>query len=315
MYGITETTVHVTYRPLSLDMLEASEHSPIGVPIPDLTIRLLDDAGQPVARGEIGEIHVGGAGVAAGYLHDADLTASRFLRLDAGDARLERIYRTGDLGVTYDGLEHFFVGRADTQIKLHGYRIDPREIEAVADAQPGLSSSVVLRVSHSDGDAHLVLFSLCDRGATPAQRDAARKAVMTRIRESLPAYMCPAQCVLLEEHPRNHNGKVDHDSLRAVYHAQDPALRLDAIDGYSEKVRAIWEQVLRMPVVSSDMDFFEGGGTSLDLIRIMEETKNQLSVEVDLGAFADGLSLDLYVEQVGKQLASGSRSIAERGLR
>jgi Syringomycin synthetase protein SyrB1 len=257
---------------------------------------------------------VGGAGVAAGYLHDADLTASRFLRLDAGDARLERIYRTGDLGVTYDGLEYFFVGRADAQIKLHGYRIDPREIEAVADAQPGISSSVVLRVSHSDGDARLVLFSLCDREATPAQRDAAREAVMTRIRESLPAYMCPAQCVLLEEHPRNHNGKVDHDSLRAVYHAQHPSPRLDAIDGYSEKVRAIWEQVLRTPVVSSDMDFFEGGGTSLDLIRIMAETKNQLSVDVDLGAFADGLSFDLYVEQVGKQLASGSRSTAERGL-
>ncbi|GAA3096550.1 non-ribosomal peptide synthetase [Streptosporangium carneum] len=304
MYGITETTVHVTYRPLTPDILEASEHSPIGVPIPDLTIRLLDDAGQPVAHGEIGEIHVGGAGVAAGYLHDADLTASRFPHLDAGDARPERIYRTGDLGVTYDGLEHFFVGRADTQIKLHGYRIDPREIEAVADAQPGLSGSVVLKVSRSDGDAHLVLFSLCGRGTTPAQRDAAREAVMTRIRESLPAYMCPVQCILLEEHPRNHNGKVDHDSLRAVYHAQDPSLRLDTIDGYSEKVRAIWEQVLRKPVVSSDMDFFEGGGTSLDLIRIMAETKNQFSVEVDLGVFAEGLSLDLYVEQVGKQLAS-----------
>jgi polyketide synthase PksJ len=222
--------------------------------------------------------------------------------LDAGGTRLERTYRTGDLGVTYDGLEHFFAGRADTQIKLHGYRIDPREIEAVADAQPGLSSSVVLKVPRSDGDARLVLFSLCDRGATPAQRDAAREGVLTRIRESLPGYMCPAECVLLDEHPRNHNGKVDRDSLRAAYHAQDPSPRPDAVDGYPEKVRAIWEQVLRTPVVSPDMDFFEGGGTSLDLIRIIEETKNQLCVEVDLGAFADGLSLDLYVEQVGKQL-------------
>jgi amino acid adenylation domain-containing protein len=315
MYGITETTVHVTYRLLSPDLLEASEYSPVGVPIPDLTIWLLDEAGQPVAHGEIGEIYVGGAGVAAGYLHDADLTAARFLYLDAGDARLERVYRTGDLGVTYDGLEYFFVGRADAQIKLHGYRIDPREIEAVAAVQPGLSGSVVLKVSDSDGGARLVLFSLCDRGTTKAQRDAAREAVLTRIRESLPAYMCPAQCVLLEEYPRNHNGKVDHDSLRAVYREQDRSPQWDATDGYRGKVQAIWEQVLRTPVVSPDMDFFEGGGTSLDLIRIMEETKDQLAVEVDLGAFADGLSLDLYMEQVGKQLASGIRSAAEHGVR
>jgi syringomycin synthetase protein SyrB1 len=301
MYGITETTVHVTYRQLSLDVLKASEHSPIGVPIPDLTIRLLDDAGRPVAPGEVGEIHVGGAGVATGYLHDADLTAARFL--DAGGTR---VYRTGDLGVTYDGVEHFFVGRADAQIKLNGYRIDPREIEAVADAQPGLANSVVLKVPHADGDARLVLFSLCDRDATPAQRDAAREAVTTRIRESLPAYMCPAQSILLEEHPRNHNGKVDLEALRAVYRAQDPSLRQDAFDGYTDKVRAIWEQVLSRPVGSTKTDFFEDGGTSLDLVRIMQETKNQLAVEVDLGAFADGLSLDRYVEEVCDQLAAKS---------
>ncbi|TDB90678.1 amino acid adenylation domain-containing protein [Actinomadura sp. KC216] len=325
MYGLTETTVHVTYRPLTLDVLGASEHSPIGVPIPDLTIRLLDGAGQPTPRGEIGEIHVGGAGVATGYLNDADLTASRFLGRDAGDGSQERIYRTGDLGVTYDGVEYFFAGRADDQIKLHGYRIDPREIEAVADAQPGLSGSVALRVSPSSGDARLVLFCLHERGAAPAERDAAREAVLARIRESLPPYMCPAECVLLEEHPRNHNGKVDRDSLRELYLAQEPSARPDARPdagpdarpdpngGYPEKVRAVWEQVLKRPVGSPDADFFEDGGTSLDLIRIMTETKRQLSVDVDPAAFADGLSFDLYVEHVGKQLASGSRTAAERG--
>jgi acyl carrier protein len=98
-----------------------------------------------------------------------------------------------------------------------------------------------------------------------------------------------------------------------LYHAQDPSLRLDATDDYSDRVRAIWEQVLRRPVISSDKDFFESGGTSLDLIRIIQETKNQLSVEIDLGAFADSLSFDRYVEQVGKQLASPSRSTAEHG--
>ncbi|OQD56945.1 hypothetical protein BM536_006170 [Streptomyces phaeoluteigriseus] len=300
MYGITETTVHVTYRPLTLDILGASEHSPIGVPIPDLTIRLLDDSGQPVPNGEVGEIHVSGPGVAAGYLHDAELTAARFVRSDSG----ETTYRTGDLGVTYDGTEHFFVGRADTQIKLHGYRIDPREVEAVADGHPEISGSVVLKVSPADGEPHLVLFSLSRNGSTPELRE----AVLTRIRESLPAYACPAQCVLLAEHPRNHNGKVDHDALRAAYLAPDPSPRPDAVDDHAGQVRAIWEQVLGRRVASSSTDFFEGGGTSLDLIRIMQETKKQLSVEVDLGAFADGLSLDVYVDHVGEQFASKNRS-------
>jgi hypothetical protein len=170
----------------------------------------------------------------------------------------------------------------------------------------------VLRVSRSDGDAHLVLFSLYDREATQAQRDAARETVLTSIRETLPAYMCPARAVLLEEYPRNHNGKIDHDSLRAMHHAHDPAPTLHAADGHAETVRAIWEQVLGQPVVAPDKDFFDGGGTSLDLIRIMQETKNQLAVEVDLGTFADGLSFDRYVDHVGDQLASRGRTTAER---
>ncbi|MEU5259198.1 non-ribosomal peptide synthetase [Amycolatopsis sp. NPDC021455] len=300
MYGITETTVHVTYRPLTADLLAASEHSPIGVPIPDLTLRLLDEGGRPVPHGEVGEIHVGGPGVAAGYLHDPELTAARFTRSDSGEVT----YRTGDLGVTSDGIEYFYVGRADTQIKLHGYRIDPREAEAIADAEPDLSGSVVLKVSPPGGEPHLVLFSLCRNGSTPERR----LAVLARIREFLPAYACPAQCVLLAEHPRNHHGKVDHDALREIYLAQQRSPRPEPADGHAETVRAIWEQVLGRPVTSSRTDFFEGGGTSLDLIRIMQETQKQLSVEVDLGAFADGLTLDVYVDHVGAQCAARNRS-------
>lgn len=300
MYGITETTVHVTHKVLTPQALAASEHSPIGVPIPDLTLRLLDESGQQVAPGEIGEIHVSGPGVAAGYLHEAELTDTRFTRSDTGEAT----YRTGDLGITYDGTEHFYVGRADHQIKLHGYRIDPSEAEAAADAHPDLSGSVVLKVSPADAEAHLVLFALCRHEPTPELREAA----LALIRESLPAYACPAQCVLLAEHPRNHNGKVDHDALRAAYLAREEARRPQAGDDHAAKVRAIWEQVLGRPVVSSHTDFFESGGTSLDLIRIMQETKKQLSVEVDLGAFADGLSFDLYVDHVGEQFVSRNGS-------
>ncbi|NBH04610.1 non-ribosomal peptide synthetase [Amycolatopsis sp. SID8362] len=300
MYGITETTVHVTYRPLTAELLAASEHSPIGVPIPDLTVHLRDESGRPVPHGEVGEIHVSGPGVAAGYLHDAELTAARFTRSDSGEVT----YRTGDLGVTADGVEYFYVGRADTQIKLHGYRIDPREAETIADAEPDLSGSVVLKVSPPSSEPHLVLFSLCRNGATPERR----QRVLARIRESLPAYACPAQCVLLAEHPRNHHGKVDHDALREIYLAQPRSPRPDLADGHAETVRAIWEQVLGRPVTSSRTDFFEGGGTSLDLIRIMQETQKQLSVEVDLGAFADGLSLDVYVDHVGAQCAARNRS-------
>ncbi|MEU9336642.1 non-ribosomal peptide synthetase [Streptomyces sp. NPDC048290] len=301
MYGITETTVHVTYRPLTPDLLTVSPYSPIGRPIPDLTLCLLDDQGRPVAPGETGEIHVSGPGVAAGYLHDPELTDARFSRAATG----ERTYRTGDLGVTYDGTEYYFAGRADRQIKLHGYRIDPREIEAAADAHPDLSGSVVLKVTPADGEAHLVLFALSPHTSTPERRAAA----LALVRASLPAYACPAQCVLLTEHPRNHHGKADHEALRAAYLAEERAPRPEpGDDDPVARVRAIWEQVLGRPVTASRTDFFEDGGTSLDLIRIMQETRKQLSVEVDLGAFADGLSFDLYADHVGERFATRNGS-------
>ncbi|MCO7533137.1 AMP-binding protein, partial [Pseudomonas sp. 2] len=129
MYGITETTVHVTYRPVSLEDLAGDAASPIGEPIPDLSWYLLDADLNPVPKGAIGELYVGQAGLARGYLKRADLTATRFVP-DPFSARGERLYRTGDLArYRQDGIVEY-VGRIDHQVKIRGFRIELGEIEA-----------------------------------------------------------------------------------------------------------------------------------------------------------------------------------------
>jgi amino acid adenylation domain-containing protein/FkbM family methyltransferase len=152
MYGITETTVHVSFRPLAAADLERSYSSPIGIPIPDLTVRILDARGRPVPVGVPGEMFVGGAGPGRGYLAHPDLTAERFVP-DPGGARL---YRTGDRARYLPGGEIEYLGRVDDQVKIRGFRIEPGEIEAVLAGHPGVSGSAVFVRDYGVDDRRLV---------------------------------------------------------------------------------------------------------------------------------------------------------------
>ncbi|WP_282362724.1 AMP-binding protein, partial [Pseudomonas sp. PS01300] len=150
MYGITETTVHVTYRPVSLKDLAGDAASPIGEPIPDLSWYLLDADLNPVPKGAIGELYVGQAGLARGYLKRADLTATRFVP-DPFSARGERLYRTGDLArYRQDGIVEY-VGRIDHQVKIRGFRIELGEIEARLAQQAAVREALVLAVDGPSG--------------------------------------------------------------------------------------------------------------------------------------------------------------------
>jgi len=144
MYGITETTVHVTYCPITQSELDSGRNSPIGRPIPDLTIRILDQLQQPVPIGIVGEMQVGGAAVSRGYLNRPDLTAQRFIEETDAVGQKIRFYRTGDLGRWRpDGTIEYF-GRNDSQVKLHGYRIELGEIEATLESHPGVKNAVAV---------------------------------------------------------------------------------------------------------------------------------------------------------------------------
>ena len=215
MYGITETTVHVTYRPISSEDLRAAAGSVIGVPIPDLRVLVLDAYGSPVPIGVAGEMYVGGGGVARGYLNRAELTRGRFVADPFGDGD-SRLYRTGDLARRLENGELEYLGRIDDQVKIRGYRIELGEIEAVLAGHPTVRHAVVLAREDAGFDKRLVAYTVAAE-----EPGALIDELRTHLRTKLPEYMVPAHYVLLDKLPLTPNGKTDRKALPAPDYGQE----------------------------------------------------------------------------------------------
>ncbi|CAL9523271.1 D-alanine--D-alanyl carrier protein ligase [Actinosynnema sp. ALI-1.44] len=258
MYGITETTVHVTYT-----VADGS----IGVPMPDLRVYVLDEDLEPVPPGVVGEMYVAGPGLARGYLDRPGLTASRFVANPFG-APGERMYRSGDLGVWRDGTLHC-LGRADHQVKIRGFRVELGEIEAVLAAHPAVAQVVVLAV-----DERLVAYYVPDGHVeVTALREHASAA--------LPDYMVPAAYVALDRLPLNANGKLDRAALPAP--ERDAVTSTEYVAPRTETERAIaeiWAEVLDVDRVGVEDSFFALGGDSIRSLRITSRTKAAFDVDL-----------------------------------
>ncbi|EPJ4688922.1 TPA: amino acid adenylation domain-containing protein [Serratia marcescens] len=265
MYGITETTVHVTYRPLSAQDT-AITTSPIGSRIPDLRMYLLGADGEPVPMGAIGELYVGGEGVARGYLNRPELTAERFLDDPFNRAPGARMYRTGDLARYLPGGDIEYLGRNDQQVKIRGFRIECGEVEAQLSTDPRVRSVAVDAIDDGDGGKRLVAW------VVPAQ-EAERATLATGLRQHLqarlPDYMVPVAYVWLEALPLTGNGKLDKRAL--------PVPQVDAYvreayappQGEAENLlAAIWRELLGVERVGRYDHFFELGGHSLMAVRL-----------------------------------------------
>lgn len=280
MYGITETTVHVTYRPISSADLESVTGSVIGKPIPDLKIYLLDKNKALVPIGVSGEIYVGGAGVAKGYLGREELTTERFVSDPFVNDPKAKLYRSGDLARWLPDGDLEFLGRMDDQVKIRGYRIELGEIESVLGQHPSVREVVVLAREDSAGDKRLVAYCVADEGPALNVDDAKRF-----LRTKLPEYMIPAAWVTLPSLPRLPNGKVDRAWLPALTPAQPErpeALRAAATP--MEKLLAqVWAEVLKPATTFGIHDnFFELGGHSLLATRVMARLSNILNIEIPL---------------------------------
>lgn len=203
MYGITETTVHVT-RHLITEAEVSRGAGAIGVPIPDLRVELLDDQGTPVPQGAVGEIFVGGAGVAAGYLNRPDLTAARFIEVGG-----QRMYRTGDLGRWRSDGELEFCGRRDDQLKIRGFRIEPGEVEAALATHPLVRQAAVVARQDTHGRAFLAAYLTC---ADPKPGTA---ELVSHLRRAVPAHLIPRTFRVLRALPLTPNGKIDRHRLSA----------------------------------------------------------------------------------------------------
>ena len=267
MYGITETTVHVTARQLTATDA-AGQVSPIGVPIPDLTIRVLDRWGSPVPVGVPGELHIGGPGVARGYLGRPGLTAERFVPDALATTPGARLYRSGDLArYTVDGqLE--YLGRHDDQVKIRGFRIELGEVEAALARYPGVRAAAVLAGRKSSGPATLVAYLAAD----PAPATDEVREFLGRV---LPDYMVPAVVVVLDELPMTPNGKIDRKALPEPDTAR-PRLagQYTAPSGVVPELLAdVWARVLDVDKVGVHDSFFDLGGDSIRALQVLSLVK------------------------------------------
>lgn len=271
MYGITETTVHVTYRPLTT--ADATERaSVIGRAIPDLDLYVLDSALQPCPVGVPGELHVGGAGLARGYLRRPELTAERFFANPHKPGG--RLYKTGDLAQYRADGDIEYLGRLDHQVKIRGHRVELGEIEARIREFPGVHDAVVLLHEHPTGDQQLLGYAVARELDTAALRE----FLQTR----LPVYMLPAGIVRLDQLPLTSNGKLDHATLplTAAARGAERAGYVAPQTPLERQLAAIWQNVLDLDAAGLDDNFFDLGGTSLLMLRVHSQIRPTLGRDI-----------------------------------
>lgn len=274
LYGPAEATTACTAY--HVDRIESGQRSvPIGRPLSDCTVHLLDGNGDPVADGGTGEIHIGGRGVAIGYLGQPVLTAERFLP-DPFGVPGSRMYRTGDLARRRDDGVLEFVGRLDDQVKVRGYRVEPREVERSITAHAAVREAAVVTLGDGD-DRHLV--AVIAIGSDIALGDLRQHT--TRV---LPDYMVPSAFVVVPAIPSTSHGKRDIGAIRAL--AREHVQRrtgLQPPEGELEEYLAqLWEGLLTVESVGRDDDFFALGGNSLLAFRMQRRIRRDLDVRVDV---------------------------------
>jgi amino acid adenylation domain-containing protein len=275
MYGITETCVHVTYRPIGLADLESGLGSVIGVPLPDLRVYVLDPHNQPVPPGVPGEMYVGGAGVTPrGYLGRPELTVERFV--DDPFVPEGRLYRTGDLARRSADGELEYLGRIDHQVKIRGFRIELGEIESVLGQHEAVNECVVLAREDTPGDRRLVAY-LATAGEPTALREELRNAARAR----LPDYMVPAAFVFLDNLPLTPNGKVDRKALPAPVIASSREV-VPPSTPTEQKVAGVWRETLGAVQIGIHDNFFDLGGHSIQAAQIMTRLRNAFELDLPL---------------------------------
>ena len=309
MYGITETTVHVTYRPLSLADLQQDGVSPIGTVIPDLSWYLLDSDFNLVAPGCHGELHVGQAGLARGYHQRASLTALRFVP-DPFDTSAQgggRLYRTGDLArYRGDGVIEY-VGRIDHQVKIRGFRIELGEIEARLQAHAAVREAVVLDIDGATGK-QLVAYLLT---STPAAAEL-RTELREHLKATLPDYMVPAHLLCLDAWPLTANGKLDRRALPTPDASQLQQAYVAPQSELEQQIATIWAGVLKLDQVGLTDNFFELGGDSIISIQVVSRARQAgihfTPKELFQHQTVQGLATVARRGELGQQIDQGAMS-------
>jgi amino acid adenylation domain-containing protein len=297
MYGITETTVHVTYRPIRFEDLENNSGSNIGTPIPDLQVYVVDPQGQRVATGETGEMLVGGLGVARGYLNRTELTQERFIPNPFDPEKSPRLYRSGDLARFRENGDLEYLGRIDHQVKIRGFRIELSEIESMLARHPAVKECAVLARSDNGSEPRLVAYLVTGPDA-PGVED-----LRSHLAQKLPEYMVPAAFVFLAGFPLTVNGKLDREALPAPG-SERPHLATEYVAPQSdlEKMLAgLWKTALRQDQVSVNDNFFDLGADSLMLTTVHRRLQTELKREIPITELFQFPTIRSLAERLGQK--------------
>ncbi|HEX8274724.1 MAG TPA: amino acid adenylation domain-containing protein, partial [Longimicrobiaceae bacterium] len=290
-YGPSECTVFATCWVLPSDFAGATV--PIGRPVGDRRVHLLDAAGEPVPVGVPGELYVGGPAVGRGYRNRPELTAAKFVPDPFSAEPGARLYRTGDLARWRADGTLEFVGRADFQVKIRGFRVEPGEVEAVLAGHPEVREAAVVVREDAGGERRLVAYAVPEAGAEPTA-----EGLRAWLGERLPEYMVPAAAVLLESMPLTPNGKTDRRALPAPEWGAAERAYVAPRGEVEEILCGIWSTVLGVERVGVADDFFALGGHSLLAARVVSRAVAALGVEIPLRALFEAPTVAGLAERV-----------------
>jgi len=294
-YGPTESTTFTCCYPIPRQLDDKSTSVPIGRPIGNTQVYILDPHLNPVPIGVGGELHIGGDGLARGYLNRPELTADKFIADVFSNDPKSRLYKTGDLARYLPDGNIEFLGRIDNQVKIRGYRIELGEIEAVLAQHPAIQQAVVVARDDTPGDRRLVAYSVATAGSDPSDHD-----LRSFLQHKLPEYMVPWTYVFLNALPLTPNGKVDRKTLPAPDHSSpvrdnvfaDPRTPVEVLLGN------IWAEVLKLDKVGIHDNFFQLGGHSLLAMQVISRIRNSFSVEVPLRDVFECPTIALLAQRV-----------------
>jgi amino acid adenylation domain-containing protein len=298
-YGPTETTTFAVCLTVHPEHLTESS-VPIGYPIANTDVWVLDAELDPVSTGATGEIYIGGPGVARGYLNRPELTAERFVVPRWANTRSTRLYRTGDLARWRNDGTLEYLGRFDDQVKLSGYRVEPSEVATALREHPAVRDAIVIAEQGPDGRKRLIAYVVpCSRPGLLSHE------LREFLQLKLPQFMVPAEFVTLEKIPLTHNGKADRSSLsRSTRKVMISSLAVD--DSLAENIASVWRKILHIETVVYEDNFFDLGGDSLLLISVHSKLQTLLDRKfavTDLFEFPTIASLARHLGSSGSAVA------------
>ena len=287
-YGPTETSVIASsYEPAASGPLPSP--LPIGRPISNVKIHLLDRNLQPVPAGIPGELHIGGPGVARGYLNHPELTAEKFVRDPFSSQPDARLYKTGDLARYLSNGEIEFMGRRDFQVKIRGFRVELGEIESALVKHAAVREALVIAREEGLNNKRLVGYVIPAAGSTP-EAATLRKF----LKRQLPEYMVPSDFVVLDEFPLTPNGKVDRKALPAPQPSAISADHVAPVNAVESQLVAMWEEILAKKPISVRDNFFDLGGHSLLAVRLMRRIEQNFKRKLPLTTLFEAPTIEQF---------------------